>query len=577
MKLFPAILPAIASALVWLPTLASADGWDFLSQPLNLPAETTGIVLADLDGDARREIIAVVENAAENGGEDELRIFPQGDGGFDFERGFISLKFAADAVGWDIAAGFGSGSNPGPAAGAAIIALLDGDRVQAWRLAGGALSGPETLLAGVGGFLSRGLNRLHFARDINADGRMDLVTPAPGALHIHLREADGGFRPPLPVRSDTMLNTNLNAAGTDPGGVNSGGLFWRAGQAVTIPALRLRELNADGHPDLIAETDERLAVFLADPDSPGYFPAAPSYQVDIAAIEERLGEFDFDNLDFSNLTGILALTHEQLLEDVDGDGIADLLLREGGKISLFSGGPHGMGLASPRQVLRSGGNVLGSLLHDEDGDGRKDLWLWRVETISLGDVFLWLVLSSDIKVEALIYPNDGQRFSRRPSRRVTVSLQIPSLVGLAGDYRELSEAAESTRGADLVSSATGHLDDEFDQLDLLVLMDRQLQVFYNRIAAEPEREEFLGTLGYSRGRDDYRIDLRGMIDDISIGENRHLREVAGFDADFTLDAGAAADNGEVLAAELNDDGVADIFLLARGEGGNISGMVLLSR
>ncbi len=573
MKFFPAIVPAvIASALACLPALAPADGWDFLPQPLDLPAETTGIVLADLDGDAKREIIAVVEKIGENGIEDELRIFPQGDGGFDFERGFISLKFAADAVGWDIAGGFGSSSGPGPGAGAAIIALLDGDRVQAWRLADGALGEPETLLEGVGGSLSRGLNRLHFARDINADGRMDLVTPAPGSLHIHLREADGGFRPPLPVRSDTMLNTNLNSAG-----VNSTGLFWRAGQAVTIPALRLRDLNADGHPDLIAETEALLAVFLADPDSPGYFPPAPSYQVDIAAIEERLGDFDFDNLDFSNLTGVLALTHEQLLEDVDGDGIADLLLREGGKISLFAGGPEGMDLASPRQVLRSGGNVLGSLLHDEDGDGRKDLWLWRVETISLGDVFLWLVLSSDIAVEALIYPNDGQRFSRRPSRRVTVSLQIPSLVGLAGDYRELSEAAESTRGADLVSSATGHLDEQVDALDLLVLMDRRLQVFYNRIAAEPERGEFLGALGYSRERDDYRIDLRAMIDDISIGENRHLREVAGLDADFTLDPGAAADNGEVLAAQLNDDGIADIFLLARDEGGNIAGMVLLSR
>ncbi|MCY4182420.1 MAG: hypothetical protein OXF43_05970, partial [Gammaproteobacteria bacterium] len=62
MKLFPAILLAFASALAWLPASASAAGWDFLSQPLDLPAETTGIVLADLDGDARREIIAVVEN-----------------------------------------------------------------------------------------------------------------------------------------------------------------------------------------------------------------------------------------------------------------------------------------------------------------------------------------------------------------------------------------------------------------------------------------------------------------------------------------------------------------------------------
>ena len=64
--------------------------------------------------------------------------------------------------------------------------------------------------------------------------------------------------------------------------LNSRGLFWRSGQAVTIPALRLRDLNSDGFPDLISETDELLAVFLADAQAPGYFPAGASYSVDIA-------------------------------------------------------------------------------------------------------------------------------------------------------------------------------------------------------------------------------------------------------------------------------------------------------
>ncbi len=543
----------LLAALAFFPLGAGASGWNYGSQPIGLPAETENLVLADLDGDERREIIAVFE--------DELRIWPQGPAGFDFERGFVRLAFQARAIGWDIASGFSSNGN------ASIIALLDGDRVQAWHLRDGALGEPETLLTGLGGFLSRGVNRLHFARDVNADGLMDLVTPAPGALNVHLRAEDGGFRPALPVESDMRVRTNLN----------SRGLFWRSGQAVTIPALRLRDLNSDGHPDLISETDELLAVFLADPDAPGYFPSSASYSVDIAEIEERLGEFDVDNLDFSNLTGVLALTHEEILEDVDADGIEDLVLREGGKISLFAGSGDGMDLANPRQVLRSGGNVLGSFLHDENEDGLKDLWLWRVESISLGDVFLWLVLSSDIAVEALIYPNDGERFARRPSRRITVSLQIPSLVGLAGDFRDLTEAADATRSADIVSTAAARLDGERDNLDLLVLMDRQLQVFFDSIRPEPEETEFLGALDYSRGRNDYRIDLRAMIDDISVGENRHLREVEGRTADLNIDIGPAADAGEVLTANLDGDEVADVLVLARGDDGHITGTIFLSR
>ncbi|MCY3566526.1 MAG: VCBS repeat-containing protein [Gammaproteobacteria bacterium] len=543
----------LLALLAFLPLGAGANGWNYESQPLSLPTETENLVLADLDGDERREIIAVFE--------DELRIYPQGSAGFDFEHGFIRLEFQARAVGWDIASGFSSNGH------ASIVALLDGDRVQAWQLRDGALSEPETLLSNLGGFLSRGINRLHFVRDVNADGLMDLVTPAPGALNIHLRLDDGGFRAALPVESDMRVRTNLNARG----------LFWRSGQAVTIPALRLRDLNSDGHPDLISETDELLAVFLADPQAPGYFPSSASYSVDIAEIEERLGEFDVDNLDFSNLTGVLALTHEEILEDVDADGIEDLVLREGGKISLFAGSGNGMDLENPRQVLRSGGNVLGSFLHDENGDGLKDLWLWRVESISLGDVFLWLVLSSDIAVEALVYPNDGERFARRPSRRITVSLQIPSLVGLAGDFRDLTEAADATRSADIVSTATAQLDSELDNLDLLVLMDRQLQVFFDGIRPEPPETEFLGALDYSRGRDDYRIDLRAMIDDIAIGENRHLREVEGRSADLSIDLGASLDQGEVLTANLDGDDVADVLVLARDDAGRITGMMFLSR
>ena len=95
------------------------------------------------------------------------------------------------------------------------------------------------------------------------------------------------------------------------------------------------------------------------------------------------------------------------MEDVDGDGIDDLLVREGGKVSLFGGTVGGMNFTQPRQVLRSGGNVLSTFLRDENDDGLKDLWLWRVENISVADIFVWLAFSGSIAIEAFIYPNDG--------------------------------------------------------------------------------------------------------------------------------------------------------------------------
>ena len=67
------------------------------------------------------------------------------------------------------------------------------------------------------------------------------------------------------------------------------------------------------------------------------------------------------------------LLDEELLEDVNGDQVDDLVLREGGKVSLFKGTTDGMDFDKPLQVLRSGGNVLSTFLYDENEDGLKQL------------------------------------------------------------------------------------------------------------------------------------------------------------------------------------------------------------
>ena len=154
---------------------------------------------------------------------------------------------------------------------------------------------------------------------------------------------------------------------------------------------------------------------------------------------------------------MLALTHEEVLEDVNGDGIEDLLLREGGKVSLFGGTTTGMELTRPKQVLRSGGNVLSTFLYDENEDGLKDLWLWRVEPISVGDIFIWLALSGSIAIEAFVYPNEGERFSRRPTRKLTIELQFPSVIRLATSFQELAEEAREMQSVGLTPVSYTHL------------------------------------------------------------------------------------------------------------------------
>ena len=530
----------------------AASSVDYRSQPFVFPIESENLIVADTNGDGLRELITLIDRS--------IRVYFQDDKGFDFESGYRDIELPGSAVGWDISANYGQNGHT------SIIALIDGHEVLAWHIDGDTISLPESIITGLPGFLSSGVNRLHFSRDINGDSLEDLIIPGTGNLHLYIANGNGVYESGLSINSESRLRTEL-----------SGELERRTGQAIRIPVMELRDVNSDGANDLISQTDERLDVFIASRTANAYFPMAPSYSLDIAEIEERLGEFDIDNLDFSNLTGLLALTHEEILDDVNGDGIEDLLLREGGKVSLFEGTTNGMELTRPKQVLRSGGNVLSTFLYDENEDGLKDLWLWRVEPISVGDIFIWLALSGSIAIEAFIYPNEGERFSRRPTRKLTIELQFPSVIRLATSFQELAEEAREMQSVGLTPTNKANVDNNLDGDDLLVLVNNQVQIFLNSIEPEDSSTTFLGGLGYARDKDDYTINIRNLIENISITENLRLAGVDGMPADLTIELDTVVTNGDIIPALLNADSIDDIFVFTQHDNSNIQGILLLSK
>ena len=524
----------------------------FTQQAFALPASAESLVIADLNGDNLNDLVTLIDS--------RLRVYFQRESGFDFESGFKEISFESRAVGWDLNRGFGTENQ------VSVIALLDGKRAVHFPINNERILPPQTIASELPGFISRGINRLHFARDINADGLTDLVIPGAGEIHLLINEGGGNFEAPLSILSETRLRTQLN--------INR---FNRsAGQAVRIPNLTLRDVNADSREDLVVRTEEKLEVFLAGRTPGRYFPLTPDFLLDIAAIEENLGQFDIDNLDFSNLTGVLALTHEEILEDIDGDGIDDLLLREGGKVSIFTGQADGVNIAQARQILRSGGNVLSTFLYDENGDGLKDLWLWRVESISVGDIFVWLALSGSIAIEAFIYPNNGERFERRPARKVTVDLKFPSVLRLANAYQTLNNEAETLQADGVTRTAPARLDSPDEDNDLLVLMNDQIRILLNSI--EPAREDsFLGALNYSRNRDNYEIDIRDIINSASRSGNPYRDLIDSREATDEIALSQKVVDGDLIAARLNEDERDDIIVFTHFDASQIQGLLLLSQ
>lgn len=542
--------------------LTSAAELDFTRQEFRLPAATESLLVADLNGDGLQELIAVIDS--------RLQIYFQTESGFDFSDESNKIEFPEQSIGWDLSTRYST------AGSTSIIALIDGKEVLAWQVSEQTIQPPISVKAGLNGYLSKGVNRLHFSRDINGDNIEDFLIPGAGVINLHISDGsrDGShfnYQPGLSVRSELRLRTNLH----------EDNLERRTGQSIRIPMMELRDVNSDGFDDLISRTEEALNVFIADNTSVAYFPNQPSYSLDLLEIQQRLGEFDIDNLDFSNLTGLLSLTHEEILDDVDGDGIDDLLLREGTKVSLFVGSKEGMNFSQPRQVLRSGGNILSTFLQDENDDGLKDLWLWRVESISVGDIFVWLALSGSIAIEAFIYPNDGESFARRPSRKVTIDLKFPSVISLASTFRDIEKELKESSSDEKIYSSVADLDANPSAQDLLLMINNQLKIFLNSIQSatlpEEEAELFLGAIDYTREQDNYALNIRELIENVSVGGSRYLNAVADKEADATIELNTEVVLGGIVPVRLNDDERDDVFLFTDTDASYIQGILLLSK
>ncbi|WP_339856140.1 VCBS repeat-containing protein [Pseudohongiella acticola] len=565
------------------PSAAVAELPGYRPFTFNLPTATERMLTIDADGDGRTDLMTFAGNT--------VSLYFQNADGFDFSTASTELTLPGEAVGWDVSDNYAT--EPGDDTWS-LIALVDGNRVQRWPIRQHQFGAAETLLTDINGFTGPGYYRLNFSRDINDDNLADLIIPGAGELALHIRNPDGSYQPPLAISSEMQLRTVLtpdNRRGLDIVGSNTRDLqpvevTRDVGQSLRIPLLALRDINGDDKPDLVSDTDERLDVFLANNASDdNYFSSTPNFSVDRTEIRERLGEFDVDQLDFANLTGVLALTHEEILQDMNGDNVDDLILREGGRVALHLGRPDGINLDDTEQILRSSGNVLSVFLYDENGDERPDLWLWRVEQVSLGDVFLWLAISGSINIEAFVYPNEGNAFARRPARRITVALRFPSAVRMISSVQEVRDRASDSEvilpttrallppNQDSTSSRAGPVME-----DLLILLEDQVDVFFSALTPESEADDdrFLASIDYQRNRDDYEIDIRRIIDEFDIEVNRDVRAVAQRQPDVSLPLNGQSRRGDIVTVDLNANGMDDIIVFTERNDEAVTGMIWLS-
>jgi len=256
-------------------------------------------------------------------------------------------------------------------------------------------------------------------RDVNGDGRDDLVVPDVDGFHVIIQTAGGAFADPVRIGPATEMARILGAGGYryDP---------WSQSRVHTI------DYDRDGRNDLVFWNDDHFEVHTQD--ERGLFaPLAEAFTTAVA----------FDSDDLSSLaTGDMTGRVLHSLTDLNGDDVADMGIFSlqgksiSGKQSTYEvhfgapapGGGTTFSAAVDKTFQSDGSILLGMQRHDFDGDGQADLMFTTIERRFLTSS-LWKrlkgMMGDDIRLRLEFYRMDAGRYTDTPDTVRVMGLDGP--------------------------------------------------------------------------------------------------------------------------------------------------------
>ena len=384
---------------------AAAAAPRFSVQSLAVEGEVATVVAADLDGDGRKDLVAVYKTGIPPYQRRSFAIFWNRSGIFAPRPDLTLAVDEAEACGFDVGP---VGSGP-----AEDLLVITPRGVLAKSFPRRAAAPPRKLVEQPTLFhqpINGELPRVRLIRDVAGPNSRELLVPALGSLAIFRRTASDRYEKSAELEVDMEVS----------GGTRRGeGIDVRYG----FPALHVLDADGDGLRDIFAAQEDRIAIYR---QGPGFtFHPQPDYSRDFSvrtAADHRE-------------RGTSATT---LVSDIDGDGLADLIIRkqvfEGVTSArstnyVFFGRKDGYP-REPDQVLESEGVTLfQTQLIDLNGDGRPDL---VVPYTSFGVFALIRMLTAKTaRVDFQMYPFEARarRFALEPASDRDLKFRIP----LSGD------------------------------------------------------------------------------------------------------------------------------------------------
>ncbi len=407
----------------------------FSTTVLAVDGELGELILADVDGDGDRDLVQIHKEG--------VRVRPLDSAGHYAEKPGALFPWPSQRTAWDLADMNGDQRQE-------LVLFVDGARVLHSHCVDGVFEKPKELLK-ASGWQPLGVHHMRFTRDIDGDGQMDITIPLPTAHQLFLRR-EQGFAKPLKIKYRPLVDQSFGDPDLPRMSIS---------QTVSAPWFGLKDVDGDGHKDVVSNTDEEVAFHIF---RQGVIPADPTWILDIAALTRDLP--DEKDIDLENLLAIISHRLEWRLVDLDGIAPHDLIVSVGGKIRTWLGGSV-MGMkGDPDQLLLAAGNLLWFFTRQIEGSPLPELQIVRGEKIGLGRIIRYLILPGKITFDLFTYRNEAGRFSERPIRKNKIQFGIPRLMTLLDDdglgsavedqFKIPARRMHRTSGTDDIADLAGH-------------------------------------------------------------------------------------------------------------------------